>query len=71
MEDIYKRFPLLGDKIIEKVNYKSLVKLKETGREISGFLDNSRALWKRIILKNISSKNLKYIVHNRIAFFYS
>ena len=52
MEEL-KRFPILAEDVIKKIDYQSLTKLKEASRDVSEFLDNGRVLWKQMCLKNL------------------
>ncbi len=61
MEEICGRFHLLGDKIVEQLDYQSLANSRMVSREICEFLDNGRVLWKQIILKNITG-NFVYVL---------
>ena len=49
METIFKRFPLLGEKISNNIDDENLVKLKESSQELSKLLDHQRFYWIRII----------------------
>jgi ankyrin repeat protein len=49
MEIIFKRFPLLGEKISNNIDDENLVKLKESSQELSKLLDHQRFYWIRII----------------------
>ena len=51
MEEVSNRFPSLVPMILENVNNESLVKFKETSREMSEFLINDRFYWIRILKK--------------------
>ena len=52
MEDLCKRFPLLGKMVFENVDDENLVKFKESSREINNHLQNERYYWTRIIKKH-------------------
>ena len=56
-EEVYRRFPLLGERILKEVDYHSLTKCKVASREISEFLDNGRLWWKQMILRAIAGNN--------------
>ena len=49
METIFKRFPLLGEKISNNIDDENLVTLKESSQELSKLLDYQRFYWIRII----------------------
>ena len=51
MEELSNRFPTLITKILEIVDDQSLVKFKETSREMSRFIANDRFYWIRILKK--------------------
>ena len=51
MEEVSNRFPSLVPMILENVNNESLVKFKETSREMSVFIVNERFYWIRILKK--------------------
>ena len=52
MEEVSNRFPSLVHMILENVDNESLVKFKETSREMSEFLINDRFYWIRILKKH-------------------
>ena len=53
MEEVCKRFPLLAEDVIKRIDHQSLTKFKKASRDISEFLDDGRILWKQMILKNV------------------
>lgn len=57
MENIFKRFQLVGRMIIKKLDPKSLTRSIEASKEISKFLENERFLFIRIIKRY--KKNFK------------
>ena len=54
VEEVFKRFPLLRDKILEKLDLHSLNISKRASREFFEFTEKGRVLWKRIILRYIT-----------------
>ena len=52
MEGLCKKFPLLGKLVFENLDDESLVKFKESSREINNHLQNERYYWIRIIKKH-------------------
>ena len=62
MENIFKRFQLVGRMIIKKLDPKSLTRSIEASREISKFLDNEKFFFITII-KNYKS-NFKGFEHS-------
>ena len=61
MEEL-KRFPILAEDVIKKIDYQSLTKLKEASRDVSEFLDNGRVLWKQMCLKNLEGNYFNFIL---------
>ena len=69
MENCIRRFPVVGALILNNLDDQTLVKNKETSREISDFINNERFYWNRIIqkyndngrqnIKNIPIQDLK------------
>ena len=51
MEELSNRFPDLATMILENVDDKSLVNVKEASREMSGLIANERFYWIRILKK--------------------
>ena len=60
MEEVCRRFPLLAEKVLSKVDYQSLVKCKEVSRKIEEFLRTKKVLWKQMIIKKITG-NFKFL----------
>ena len=52
MEGLCKRFPLLSKMVFEELNDESLVKFKESSKEINNHLQNERFYWIRVINKH-------------------
>ena len=52
MEGLCKRFPLLSKMVFEELDDESLVKFKESSKEINNHLQNERFYWIRIINKH-------------------
>ena len=53
MEGLCERFPLLSKMVFENLDDQSLVKVKESNREINNHLQNERVYWIRMIKKHI------------------
>ena len=70
MEEICGRFPLLGDKILKKLDNQSLANSKTISRKIFGFLENSGILWKEMIKKNIIGKLNWFKVFSSVFIFW-
>ena len=49
MEMIFQRLPLLGEKISKNIDVESLVKLRESSKELAKSIDDERFYWIRII----------------------
>ena len=56
MEEVCKRFPLLAEDIIKKIDSQSLTKAKEANRTVSELLNNGKVFWKQMIMKKMSGK---------------
>ena len=54
MEEVCRRFPLLAEKVLSKVDYQSLVKCKEVSKKMNEFLNTGKFLWKQMIIKRIT-----------------
>ena len=48
---ISKRFPLVNQRIFQNLDGQSLIRIKEASRDISGFIENERFFWIRLIKK--------------------
>ena len=68
MEEL-KRFPILAEDVIKKIDYQSLTKLKEASRDVSEFLDNGRVLWKQMCFKNLEGNYFNLNIFILIFFF--
>ena len=49
MEQIFKRFPVVGVLILDKLDNQTLNRSKEASKDIAGFLENEKFYWIRII----------------------
>jgi hypothetical protein len=52
------RYPTLNEMIVDKLNNQDLAELKQASQEISTVLNNSKAIWIRLIKSHIG--NIKY-----------
>ena len=52
IQDLCKRFPLLGEMVFENLDDESLVKVKESSKEKNNHIQNQRFYWIRIIKKH-------------------
>ena len=57
LEDFCFKCPLVGEMILEKIDSQSLISCKIVSRQMYGFLENERHLWKRMIRHH--AKNFK------------
>lgn len=57
-EDLMCRYPTLNEMIVDKLNNQDLAELKQASQEISTVLNNSKAIWIRLIKSHIG--NIKY-----------
>ena len=57
MEEVLRRFPVIGSKILNHVGDESLIDFKATSRENYDFLENEKIYWLRIIKKYIGKFN--------------
>ena len=49
MEEVFQRFPLIAQKILNHVDDETLINFKEAGRNNADFLEKERFYWIRII----------------------
>ena len=49
VEEIFLRFPIIGTNILNQIDNKSLIKLIDTNRMMSSFIQNERQTWIREI----------------------
>ena len=57
MEDLYKRFPVVAEKILSNLTNKSLADFKTSSKESDTFLDKERFYWITMIRKYSKSTN--------------
>ena len=51
MEDVFSRFPDIGERIFESLDYKSLINCKCVSKNLNAFIENQKFYWIRIIEK--------------------
>ena len=60
MEEVVIRFPHLGEKIFDQLDYQNLTKCKEVSRSLRKFLEENKLLWKRMIIEKYSANNVEF-----------
>ena len=60
MEEVVIRFPVLGEKIFNQLDYQNLTKCKEVSRSLQKFLEENKVLWKRMIIEKYSANNVEF-----------
>ena len=60
MEEVVIRFPVLGEKIFDQLDYQNLTKCKEVSRSLRKFLEENKVLWKRMIIEKYSANNVEF-----------
>ena len=56
-EDLMCRYPTLNEMIVDKLNNQDLAELKQASQEISTVLNNSKAIWIRLIQSHVGNIN--------------
>ena len=57
MENIFRRFPDMGEAILSHINDKSLVLCKKVDGTWKNFIDEQKIIWIRMIEKHIGKSN--------------
>ena len=79
MEEVFVRFPNVGQKIFKKINDQNLVKCQKISKIWQNFIENDSLLWKRRIHKftknqvefkndwNLATKNVSIDIVKKLA----
>ena len=66
MDEVLLRFPVVGQKVFEKLDYMSLAKCRNLSKFCKTFLDNDSLVWRRKI-KRYTKNQVKFNKHWKLA----